>query len=187
VDFITGLPENNGCNAILTVCCRKTKQVHAIPTTTETSAASLAKLYQDHVWRLRGMLETTISNGGPQFAANFMRELARLLEIKLKIATAYHPQTDGQTEEMNQELEQYLRLFVNHHQSDWVQWLPVAEFSYNNKIQTSMKVTPFFANYGFHPRMGFKLRRKTKIEAMTDFVERMKKVHEESDAALIKA
>jgi transposase InsO family protein len=121
VDFITGLPLNDGCDAILTVCCRKTKQVHVIPTTTETSSTGLTKLYHNHVWKLHGMPDTIISDRGPQFASNFMKELAALLGIKLKLSTAYHPQTDGQTERMNQELKQYLRLFVNHRQSNWVQ------------------------------------------------------------------
>jgi hypothetical protein len=120
VDFVTGLPSNDGCDTILTVCCRKTKQVHAIPTTTETSSAGLAKLYWDHIWKLHGMSDTIISDRGPQFASGFMKELSCLLGIKLKLLTAYHSQTDGQTECMNQKLEQYLRLFVNHQQLDWV-------------------------------------------------------------------
>jgi len=96
-----------------------------------------------------------ISNCGPQFALGFMRELNKILGIDTKLPTAYHPQTDRQTERMNQELEQYLRMFVDYHQTNWLEWLAIAEFSYNNKIQKSIKILPFYTNYGLNPRMGF--------------------------------
>jgi len=85
-----------------------------------------------------------------------MKELDKILGIDTKLLTAYHPQTDGQTERMNQELEQYLRMFVDYHQMNWPEWLAIAKFSYNNKIQKSIKTSPFYANYGFNPCMGFK-------------------------------
>jgi len=83
-----------------------------------------------------------------------MRELNKILGIKTKLSMAYHSQTDGQTERMNQELEQYLRMFMDYCQTNWLEWLAIAEFSYNNKIQTSTKISPFYANYGFNPCMG---------------------------------
>jgi hypothetical protein len=72
--------------------------------------------------------------------------------VKINLSSAYHPQTDGQTEWLNQVLEQYLRCFINYHQDNWVDLLPVAEFAYNNTFQESIHQTPFFANYGYHPR-----------------------------------
>jgi len=96
-----------------------------------------------------------ISNCGPQFVSGFMRELNKILGIDTKLSTAYHPQTDGQIERMNQELEQYLRMFVDYCQMNWPEWLAIAEFSYNNKIQKSIKILPFYTNYGFNPQMGF--------------------------------
>jgi len=99
-----------------------------------------------------------------------MRELNRLLGIQTTPSTAYHPQTDGQTERVNQEIEQYLRLFVNHRQDDWVEWLPLAEFTHNNRIQASTRQTPFMLNYGQHPRLGVEPIRATKIELVEDFV-----------------
>jgi hypothetical protein len=187
VDFITGLPEAQGYDSIFVVCDRFTKQVHIIPTTKETSSLGLARLYRDHVWKLHGLPNTVISDRGPQFAAAFMKELNKILGIQTKLSTAYHPQTDGQTERMNQELEQYLRLFVDHRQTDWPEWLAIAEFSYNNKFQSSIRVSPFYANYGYNPRMGFEPRRKVKVQAVEDFVQRMKNVQAEAEAALHKA
>ena len=83
-----------------------------------------------------------------------MKELNKHLGIQTKLSTTYHPQTDGQMEQMNDEIEQYLQLFVSHRQDDWPEWIAIAEFSYNNKIHTTMHVSPFFANYRYHPRMG---------------------------------
>jgi len=109
-----------------------------------------------------------------------------MLEIKTKLSTAFHPQTDGQTERMNQEVEQYLRFFIEHRQKDWLEWLAAAEFAINNKVHTATKVSPFMANYGKELRMGGNIRKKGKVESVTEFVERMKKVQEEAEAALRK-
>jgi len=83
-----------------------------------------------------------------QFTAGMMKELNQMLGIDTKLSTAYYPQTDGQTERMNQDLEQYLRMFINHQQEQWPDWLATAEFAYNNKVQTSTKVSLFRANNG---------------------------------------
>ena len=87
---------------------------------------------------------------------------------------------------MNQELEQYLQLFIEHRQKDWPEWLAAAEFAINNKVHTATKVSPFMANYGKELRMGGDIRKKGKVERAMEFVERMKKVHEEAEAALKK-
>ena len=118
--------------------------------------------------------------------AELTKELNRMLGIKTKLLTAFHPQTDGQTEQINQELEQYLRFFIKHRQKDWPEWLAAAEFAINNKVHMATKVLPFMANYGKELRMGGDIRRKGKVESATAFVKRMKKVHEEAEAALRK-
>ena len=88
---------------------------------------------------------------------------------------------------MNQELEQYLRFFVDHRQKDWLKQLVSAEFVVNNKTHTATKVSSFIANYGRELRMGGDIRKKEKVEKVTEFVERMKKVHKEAGVALKKA
>ena len=110
--------------------------------------------------------------------AKLTKELNRMLGIKTKLSTAFHPQTNGQTERMNQELEQ--------RQKDWPEWLASAEFAVNNKTYTATKVSSFMANYGRELRMEGDIRKKGKVESATEFVERMKKVHEEAEAALKK-
>jgi len=116
-----------------------------------------------------------------------MKELNNLLEIQTKLSTAYHPQTDRQTERINQELEQYLRVFIDHRQEQWPDSLGMAEFVYNNKIHMATKISPFKANYGQDPRMGFEGRRKEKYKAAEKFVKRIKKIQKEAKAVLGKA
>jgi len=112
---------------------------HFIATTEKTSAEGLAKLFRDHVWKLHRLPESIISDRGVQFVAGIMKEVNNLLGIQTKLSTAYHPQTDGQTERINQELEQYLRVFIDHRQEQWLDWLGTAEFAYNNKIHAAIK------------------------------------------------
>jgi len=109
-----------------------------------------------------------------------------MLGIKTKLSTTFHPQTDGQTERMNQEVEQYLRFFIEHRQKDWPEWLVMTEFAISNKAHTATKVSLFMANYGKEVRIGGDIRRKEKVESAIEFVERMKKVQEEVEAALRK-
>ena len=109
------------------------------------------------------------------------RELNRMLGIETRLSTAFHLQTDRQTEQMNQELEQYLRFFVEHRQKDWPEWLASAEFVVNNKVHTAMKVLLFIANYRRELRIGGDIRKKGKVESTMEFVERIKKVYEEAE------
>jgi len=160
---------------------------HFIPTTEKTSAEGLAQLFRDNIWKLHGLPDSIISDRGPQFVAGIMKELNQMLGIDTKLSTAFHPQTDEQTERMNQELEQYLRMFIDHRQEQWPEWLGMAEFAYNNKVHTGTKVSPFQANHRQNPRMGFELRKKGRYEGAKRFAERMKKVQEEAKAALQKA
>ena len=102
------LPVVVGKDAILVVCDQLSKMTHFVAMTEETSAEGLARLLQDNVWKLHGLPESVVSDRGPQFAAELTRELNRMLGIKTKLSMVFYPQTDGQTERMNQELEEYL-------------------------------------------------------------------------------
>ena len=119
--------------------------------------------------------------------AGLMKELNEMLGIMSKLSMAFHLQTDGQTERVNQELEQYLRIFINHRQEQWPEWLGTAEFVYNNKAHSSTRTLPFKANYGQDPRMGFEGRKKRKYTGAEKFIEKIKEIQEEVKAALGKA
>ena len=114
MDFITKLPLAQGYNAILVVVDRFMKMAHFVPTTERMSTEGLAQLFRDNIWKLHGLPDSIISDRGPQFVAGIMKELNRMLGIETKLSTVFYPQTDGQTERMNQELEQYLRMFIDH-------------------------------------------------------------------------
>ena len=92
-----------------------------------------------------------ISDRGPQFVSNFMRGLSEILGIKVAASTAYHLQTDGQTERVNQEVKQFLRLFVNQRQDDWYDWISIAEFAYNDRVHTSTQASPFMLDASQNP------------------------------------
>ena len=170
VDFITKLLVVAGKDVVLVVCDRLSKMMHFVATT-----EGLARLFWDNVWKLHGLLESVVLDRGPQFVAELTKKLNRMLGIKTKLSTTFHPQTDGQTKRMNQELEQYLRFFIEHRQKDWLEWMVAAEFAINNKVHTATKVSLFMANYGREMRMGGDIRRKGKMESAMEFVERMKK------------
>jgi hypothetical protein len=139
------------------------------------------------VWKHHGLPTRVISDCSPQFTVEFTTEVYRLLGIKGAKTTAYHPQADGQTEQVNQELEQYLKLFCGARQNDWADLLPMAEFQYNNHIHSSTQQTPFMLNCGQHPRMGFEPHQPSHVESANKFANWMKLAMEEAKAALSKA
>lgn len=188
VDFVVELPESAGYDAVMTVVNSVSKRVHFIPTNTTVSAKGATRLFLHHVWKLHGLPNSVVSDRGPQFVAAFTKELYRLLGIKIAASTAWHPQSDGQTERVNQELDQYLRVFVNERQNDWHDLLPLAEFQHNNHIHASTQHSPFMLDTGRHPRMGFEPRQApSKVESVNEFTDRMKSSLEEAKVALTKA
>src|SRR5882724_8706277 len=119
--------------------------------------------------------------------SNFTCSLSQLLKIKIVVSTAYHPQTDGQTERVNQEVEQFLQLFINQHQDDWDEWLSIAEFAYNNQVHTSTHSSPFMLDTGQHPGLGVEPLRESHLETLNNFASRMEKAAEEARSALARA
>jgi hypothetical protein len=151
MDFITNLPEVNGYDAVVTFVDLFTKQAHFIPCFMKMSSQQLAKIYMREVYRLHGLSRTIRCDRDPRFTSTFWKTLFTQLQTKLNISSAYHPQTDGQTERTHRTIEQILRSFVQKQHSDWYDYLPLAEFSYNNSRHASTTFTPFEAMYGFNP------------------------------------
>ena len=119
MDFITKLLVVAEKDAILVVCDRLTKMTHFVATIEEMSVEGLARLFRDNIWKLHRLLESVVSNRGLQFVAEMTKELNRILGIETRLSMVFYLQTDGQMEQMNQELEQYLRFFVDQRQKDW--------------------------------------------------------------------
>ena len=160
VDFVGPLPVSDGYNMIMVVVDRLKKMRHYISCTAKetqkgTSAPAMAWLFLHHVFRLHGLPETIVSDRGPQFISAFWEHLTTSLGIKCKLSTVYHPQTDGQTERANQDLENYLRRYVSWKQDDWARWLSVAEFAPNAAPSATTSISPFHAVYGYEPPVDF--------------------------------
>jgi hypothetical protein len=153
MDFITDLPPSNSFDSIFVVVDRFTKMAHFIPCKKTSSSKDTARFFLDNVYRYHGLPDDIVSDRGTQFVSKFWRSLFEILKVNIKLSSAFHPQTDGQTERVNQVLEQYLRCTINYQQDDWTEYLPLAEFAYNNTLHASTQQTPFFANYGYHPKL----------------------------------
>jgi transposase InsO family protein len=133
--------------------------IWVIATHVEVNLEGAAVDFCNKVFWYHGLPHKIISDRGPQFVSKFTKALYKLLGITGNPSTAYHPQTDGQTERVNQEIEQYLRIFINHRQNDWSKWLPLAEFAYNDNIHSSTGYSPFYLNLGFHSWKGAEVRK----------------------------
>lgn len=152
IDFIEGLPKSKGYDCILVVVDKFSKYAHFIALAHPFSALSVAKIFLDNIYKLHGMPTAIISDRDKLFTSNLWKELFRLTNTELQMSTAYHPQTDGQTERVNQCLEAYLRCTVSSCPDKWKDWLPLAEFWYNTSYHSSLKKTPFEVMYGHEPR-----------------------------------
>jgi transposase InsO family protein len=149
MDFIVGLPRTRASyDFIWVVVDRLTKLAHFIPVKTNYSSAVLAELYMSRIVCLHGLPKKIVSDRGTQFTSHFWQQLHEALGTHLNFSSAYHPQTDGQTERTNQILEDMLSACALQDQSGWDKRLPYAEFSYNNSYQASLKMSPFQALYG---------------------------------------
>jgi hypothetical protein len=153
IDFIVKLPISNGFDSITVITDRLTKYIHLIPTNETMDAPKLAYLFLTHVITNHGMPKYIISDRDKLFTSKFWKSLADLMGIDHRLSTAYHPQTNGQTERTNQTIEQYLRHYINYRQNNWAEFLPMAQFAYNNAMHSTIHETPFFANYGYHPTL----------------------------------
>lgn len=178
-DFIVKLPLSKGYDSIMVVVDRNTKLGHFIPTNESVDSDQTASLYLHHIWKHHGTPDEVISDRGAVFVSKFMRRLSELLRIKPSPSTAFHPQTDGQTERVNQILEQFLRMFTTQRQDDWVDLLPMAEFAYNNASHAATGLSPFYATYGYHPSFSFKTPTTSTVPAAEDRVKHLQQLHEE--------
>jgi hypothetical protein len=149
MDFITGLPRTkSGYDSIWVIVDRLTKVAHFIPVKTTYTSAKLADIYMKRIICLHGVPKSIVSDRGTQFTSHFWKQLHESLGTRLEFSTAFHPQTDGQTERVNQILEDMLRACAIDYGSSWDDSLPYAEFSYNNSYQASIEMSPFEALYG---------------------------------------
>ena len=152
LDFIEALPRSQSFTCILVVVDMFTKYANFLPQRHPYTALSVAKLFHDQVYKHHGLPQSIVSDRDRIFLSNLWRELFRLADVQLRMSSAYHPQTDGQTERVNQCLETFLRCFVHACPNQWSQWLSVAQFWYNSSPHSAIGRSPFEALYGCRPR-----------------------------------
>jgi hypothetical protein len=193
MDFVTGLPVSRdpatqvSYNAILVVVCRHIKQVELSPFRNDFTAAQLAHIMNDRVFRHHGIPKSIISDRDKLFTSNFWTAFLAAIGTQRKLSTAFHPQTDGQTERTNRTMKAYLRIYVNQQQNNWVSLLPMAQMAHNNMLSESTGQTPFYANHGRHPNLFTRTFPSLKTEAAIATADEMKKVQESLNATLEKA
>jgi len=191
MDFVTGLPETpRGHDSILVVVDRLSKMTHFLPTTAAVTAEGTAKLFYDGVVKYHGLPSEIISDRDVRFASRFWQALADCHGTRVALSTAFHPQTDGQTERMNRTLEQLLRMYIGPRMDDWDECLGPAEFAVNNAVNDSTKFTPFFLNTGRHPvvpaslvRSGGGAGQVPSAQAFVDRLERLRAAAKQNLAA----
>jgi len=187
MDFIVDLPKSKSFDSIFVVVDHLTKMAHFVPCNKTITSKETARLFLENVYKYHGLLDDIIFDHGTQFTSKFWQSMFKILQVKINLSLAYHPQTDGQTERVNQVLEQYLRCFINHHQDNCVDLLPVIEFAYNNTFQESIHQTLFFANYRYHPRFDSLNLSLAKNPAAQDLVTRLLEIHKDMKARLVEA
>jgi hypothetical protein len=184
VDLITGLPTIGEYDVIAVYIDHYSKQVHAIPTTTEVDAEGMADIHYQEIFHLHGIPSKIVSNRGPQFAACLMKALYQKLSITHALTTAYRPQSNGQTERANQEIEQHLRLFTNSRRNDWVTHLPTAEFVLNSRMHSAHQMTPFKVMYSYRPDFTVPVGPPTKFPALNTRLHDLQNARKDVEAAL---
>ena len=188
MDFITGLPpsKRRGCiyEAILVIVDRYTKMARYITTTKTVTAVELAELFYEEVICRFGVPKGAVSDRGSVFTSAFWSEMCYYLKMKRRLSTAFHPQTDGQTERQNQTLEHYLRCYCSEEQDNWTNLLPLAEFAYNNGTQASIGCSPFYAMYAYHPEVRFEVEGNSRKEEVPAAKDRVKIIYDICEALL---
>lgn len=152
MDFINGLPTSGSSNCIFVVIDKFTKYGHFIPLHHPFNAQKVVEAFVDHVYKLHGMPKYIVSDRDSVFTRQFWQALAKLTGSELKMSLAYHPETDGQTERVNQQIEYYLRCFISTNPNRWARWLPLCEFWYNTNWHSVLNKSPFEVLYGHSPR-----------------------------------
>jgi len=181
VDLVTDLPESGGFDSVMVMVDHGLmKGVILSPCKKTITSEGVAQLFFKKVFLRFGLYDKIISDRGPQFASKFAKELGRLLDYEVALSTAYHPQTDGQTEHLNQELETYLHIYCRSAPLDWVKHLPMAEFVHNHRKHDSRNASPFFLMMGYEPRGIPHILPNSAIPAAEDRIRYLQKTREEA-------
>uniref|UniRef100_A0A3P9J974 Gypsy retrotransposon integrase-like protein 1 n=1 Tax=Oryzias latipes TaxID=8090 RepID=A0A3P9J974_ORYLA len=184
VDFTTGLPPSEGNTAVLTIVDRFSKSVHFVPLPKLPSALETANLLVQQVFRLHGLPQDIVSDRGPQFTSRVWNAFCRAIGATASLSSGYHPQTNGQTERANQDLEAALRCVAASHPASWSTHLPWIEYSHNSLVSSATGLAPFMASNGYQPPLFPSQERAVAVPSVQDHLRRARRVWHEARAAL---
>jgi RNase H-like domain found in reverse transcriptase/Integrase zinc binding domain len=185
LDLITQLPKSNGYDAILTIVDHGcTRAALFLPCSTTITGEGIAKLYMDNVYRWFGMPSKVISDRDPRFTSHFARALTQAVGANQNLSTAFHPQTDGLSEQKNQWVEQYLRLVAGTAQDDWDRWLTIAMAVHNSHVNATTKTPPIEALLGYRPRLEIHQTTPSPNQTANDRLETIRQKQEQARAAI---
>ncbi|XDV31422.1 hypothetical protein PO909_034111 [Leuciscus waleckii] len=187
LDFITALPPSQGNTVVLTVVDRFSKAVHFIPLPKLPSAKETAVTVVDHVFRLHGLPTDVVSDRGPQFVSKFWQEFCRLLGATVSLSSGFHPQSNGQTERANQDLERTLRCLVSKNPSSWSQRLSMVEYAHNSLPVSSTGLSPFKCSLGYQPPIFPSLESEVAVPSAHAFVQRCRHTWTRARETLLQA
>ena len=173
-------------DAIIVIVDWFTKMIWLKATTTNILSEGIVKIYRDNIWKLHGVPKKILSDWEPQFASKFMEEFTKVLGTTRQLLTAYHLQTDGQTEQINQEIGTFSWHYINYQQDNWTDWLAVAEFQYNDKKHVATRRTSFELNFGRYPWKG-DFMVQTEIPQVKEFLIGIQKSWEQARKAMEEA
>ena len=178
MDLIEQLPASAGFTAILVVVDQLSKQGIFIPTHNTLTTVQLACLFILHIFLKHRVPGHVTLDRGSEFISHFFHSLSTALGMKLHFTSGYHPEGDGQTEQVNQTLKQYLCAYCNYQQDNWSELLPLAEFTYNNVPSETTSVSPFFANKGYHPNLAIHPERDLASNCAQEYAIDLGELHE---------
>jgi len=170
MDFIEKLPSSSGFDTILVIVDRLSKQAIFISTHDTITSTELARLFVTHVFSKHEVPSHVTSNRDSEFVSHFFCSLGTALDMRLHVTSGYHLEANGQVEQTNQTLKQYLHIYCNYQQDNWSELLPLAEFAYNNALSATTGVSPFFTNKGYHPNLLVYLERDIASSRAHNFV-----------------
>ena len=185
LDFVTGLPPSEGNTTILTVVDRFSKSVHFIPLPKLPSAKDTAKLMVQHVFKLHGLPVEVVSDRGPQFTSSFWKAFCSLIGASVCLSSGFHPQSNGQTERANQQLETVLRCVASQNPTSWSQQLPWAEYAINSHITSSTGRSPFECSLGYQPPLFPDQEREVGVPSAEAYIRRCRRTWKRTRSALL--
>lgn len=187
LDFVTGLPPSDGNTTILTVVDRFSKSVHFIPLPSLPSSSETANIMVQHVFKLHGLPQEVVSDRGPQFTSSFWKAFCKLLGASVCLSSGFHPQTNGQTERANQQLETVLRCVASQNPTSWSQQLPWAEYAINSHISSSTGRSPFECSLGYQPPLFPDQELEVGSPSAESFIRRCRRTWRRTRSTLLRA